>query len=160
MSQDTFRVITASYPTTDAALRDMDQVWQLWNGAPFGESYEAAVVVRDDAGEVEVVRRRNEPNVADARTGLVPGLALGVVLALFPAVGLGAGLVAGGAAGAGFGALSGHFAHHLSDKDLVELGIVLARGSAGLIVATRNPTRSVYPLLRRATSIVGKTVAG
>ena len=159
MTSDTFRVITAGYRDIDIARRDVDQVHQLWTGAPFGDSYETAVISRDDEGRVEVVDRHSEPIIADAGAGLATGLAVGVALALFPAIGLGAGLVMGGAAGAGLGALSGHLAGHLSNRDLRELGEVLSAGEAGLIVAIRNPNRSVYPLLRHATTIVGRDVA-
>lgn len=158
MAHDSVRVVIARYPSTEAAGRDLDQVLQLWMGSPFGDAYEAAVLERDADGAVSVVRRHNEPAIADASAGMKTGLAVGVIMALFPAVGLGAGLLAGAAGGAGLGALSGHLAGHLSDKDLRELGSVLDDASSGLIVATRNPRRAVYPLLRHATSIVGKDV--
>ena len=58
------------------------------------------------------------------------GLAIGALAAILPGIGLGV----GAAVGAGIGAVTGHLKGGMSNKDLKELGAVLDKGEAGLIV--------------------------
>jgi hypothetical protein len=69
------------------------------------DTYDAAVVTKDDSGKVRIVKKVEEPTRHGAVAGLVVGLAVGALVALFPAVAIGAGLAVGGATGATIGAV-------------------------------------------------------
>ena len=105
MAADTFVVFAASYDTLAEAEADYHAVRELYQASGLINTYDAAVITRDDAGKVSIVAKHEQPTRRGAWRGLGIGLAGGALLALFPAVGLGAGLLLGGTAGAGFGAL-------------------------------------------------------
>jgi uncharacterized membrane protein len=92
------------------------------------------VVARNEAGEVEMVRRHDEPTRHGTAVGLNWGLAAGAVAALFPAVGILGALAVGGGAGAALGAIAGHASRSMSREDFTTLGQVLDEGDAGLVV--------------------------
>ena len=98
------------------------------------DTFDAVVVSRRADGQIDIVKRVEEPTRHGARAGLAIGLAVGALTALFPAVGLGVALVAGAAIGAGAGAVAGHITGGMSKADLEELGEVLENGTSGLLV--------------------------
>ena len=128
---DTFVVFAASYDTLGAAEADYHAVRELYLGSGLIDTYDAAVITRDDAGKVSIVAKHEQPTRRGAWRGLGIGLAGGALLALFPAIGLGAGLLLGGTSGAGFGALAGHVTAGLRRADLKDLGELLDEGTAG-----------------------------
>ena len=130
----TFVVFAASYDTLGAAEADYHAVRELYLGSGLIDTYDAAVITRDDAGKVSIVAKHEQPTRRGAWRGLGIGLAGGALLALFPAIGLGAGLLLGGAGGAGFGALAGHVTAGLRRADLKDLGELLDEGHSGLVV--------------------------
>jgi uncharacterized membrane protein len=132
--EDTLMVLAASYDNVGDAEMDYDAVLKLYDAAGTSHDFDAAVIDRDDEGKVKVVKRREEPTQHGAAVGLGVGLAVGAVVALFPAVALVGGLVVGGAAGAALGAVTGHVSEGLDRDDLKELGEVLDKGRAGLII--------------------------
>jgi uncharacterized membrane protein len=134
MAADTFVVFAASYDTLGAAEADYHAVRELYQASGLIDTYDAAVITRDDAGKVSIVAKHEQPTRRGAWRGLGIGLAGGALLALFPAVGLGAGLLLGGTAGAGFGALAGHVTAGLRRADLKDLGELLDDGHSGLVV--------------------------
>ena len=77
-------------------------------------------------GKVKVAKKHE----ASTRHGAWQGLAVGALTAILPGIGLGV----GAAAGAGIGAVTGHIKGGMKDSDLKQLGEVLDKGSAGLIV--------------------------
>ena len=134
MAVDTFMVIANQYDTEADALADYEAVRLLYTDLGIIDTYDAAVLTREQNGKVDIVKRVEEPTRQAGAAGLVGGLALGALVALFPAIGLGAGLLAGGAIGAGAGAAAGHVVAGMSRSGLKELGELLDRGSSGLVV--------------------------
>jgi uncharacterized membrane protein len=131
---DTLLVLAASYDSVSDAEVDYEAVKALYYEVEGSHDFDAAVIDRDDEGKVRVVKKHEQPTRHGAAVGLGWGLAIGAVCAIFPPVALGAGLVAGGVAGATIGAVTGHVKGGMDDSDLKELGAMLDKGKAGLIV--------------------------
>ena len=108
MAMDTLIVFAARYDTLGAAEADYTAVRDFYLESGLIDTYDAAVLTRDEAGKVKIVEKHEQPTRRGAWRGLGIGLAGGALVALFPAVGLGAGLLLGGAGGAGFGAQGGY----------------------------------------------------
>lgn len=134
MPFDTFVLIANQYDNEADALADYDAVREAYKTQGLIDTYDAAVISRDEDGKVAIVKTVEEPTRQLAAGGLAAGLALGAATALFPAIALGGALLVGGAAGAGVGAVAGHVAGGMSRKDLKELGELLDEGTSGLIV--------------------------
>lgn len=149
---ETLYVLAASYESVDDALAEFRSIEAAWTHVSSSHEFDAAVVAKDEAGTVEIVRRHDEPTRHGAASGLGYGLAVGAVVALFPAVGVLGALAVGAGSGAALGAVAGHAAGALSRDDLKTLGEVLDEGDAGLVV--------VYPpdmADRVSTSVVKAT---
>lgn len=131
---DTLYVSAATYDDVNQAKRAFDTVNELYNKIGTTPEFDAAVIEKDQNGRVHIVKTREEPSRHGASVGLAWGLAAGLVAALFPAVGVWTALTAGGATGATIGALAGHAAAGMSRHDLKEIGELLDRGRAGLLV--------------------------
>ncbi|WP_028057886.1 DUF1269 domain-containing protein [Candidatus Solirubrobacter pratensis] len=127
-------VLAASYDDVDRALADYQAIDAAYRHVGSTHDFDATVVARDSTGEVQIVRRHDEPTRHATGAGLGWGLAAGAVAALFPAVGILGALAAGGGTGAALGAMAGHAARAMSRDDLKTLGEVLDRGDAGLVV--------------------------
>src|SRR6188472_2828455 len=108
MAMDTFVVFAASYDTLGAAEADYHAVRDFYLTSGLLDTYDAAVITKDDAGQVRIVVKHEQPTRQGAWRGLGIGLVGGALVALFPAVGIGAGLLLGAGGGAGLGALAGH----------------------------------------------------
>jgi len=134
MAMDTFLVFAASYDSLGAAEADYHAVRELYQESGLIDTYDAAVITKDDDGKVRIVAKHEQPARRGAWRGLGIGLAGGALVALFPAVGLGAGLLVGGAGGAGLGAMAGHVTAGLRRADLKDLGELLDDGHSGLVV--------------------------
>jgi uncharacterized membrane protein len=134
MAMDTFIVLAASYDTLGAAEADYHAVRDFYLTSGLLDTYDAAVITRDDRGKVTIVVKHEQPTRQGAWRGLGIGLVGGALVALFPAVGIGAGLLLGGAGGAGLGALAGHVTAGLKRADLKDLGELLDEGHSGLVV--------------------------
>jgi uncharacterized membrane protein len=124
--KDTLIVLGASYDSVADAEADYEAVKALYEAAGVGHDFDAAVVQRGDDGKVKVADKHE----ASTRHGAWTGLAIGALSAILPGIGLGV----GAAVGAGIGAVTGHFKGGLSNDDLKDLGSVLEKGEAGLIV--------------------------
>jgi len=124
--KDTLVVLGASYDSVSAAEDDYEAVKALYADAGVGHDFDAAIVERGDDGKVKVAKKHE----ASTRHGAWEGLAIGAATAILPGIGLGV----GAAAGAGIGAIAGHVKGGLKDSDLKQLGAVLDKGAAGLIV--------------------------
>lgn len=123
---DTLLVLAASYDTVSDAEVDYEAVKALYYNAGVGHDFDAAIVERDANGKVNVARKHEQ----STRHGAWKGLAIGAAVALLPGIGLGV----AAAAGAGIGAVAGHIKGGLKDSDLKQLGTVLEKNNAGLIV--------------------------
>jgi uncharacterized membrane protein len=131
---DTVLVLAASYGDVADAEADYEAVKALYYEVETSHEFDAAVVARDQDGEIKVVKKHEQPTRHGAAHGLGWGLAVGAACAIFPAVGLVGGLAAGGGAGAAIGAVTGHMKGGMDNEDLTALGDVLGKGQAGLIV--------------------------
>jgi uncharacterized membrane protein len=119
-------VLGASYDSVSDAEVDYEAVKALYANAGVGNDFDAAVLERAEDGKVKVVDKHEQPT----RHGAWKGLAIGALAAILPGIGLGV----GAAVGAGIGAVTGHLKGGMSNDDLKELGAVLDKGQAGLIV--------------------------
>jgi uncharacterized membrane protein len=124
--KDMLVVLGASYDSVADAEADYEAVKELYEAAGVGHDFDAAVVQRGADGKVKVADKHE----ASTRHGAWAGLAIGALTAILPGIGLGV----GAAVGAGIGAVAGHLKGGISDGDLKELGAVLDKGEAGLIV--------------------------
>ena len=124
--KDTLIVLGASYDSVADAELDYETVKALYEEAGVGHTFDAAVLERGDDGKIKVVAKHE----ACTRHGAGTGGAIGALAAVLPGIGLGV----GAAVGAGIGAISGHLKNGMSNSDLKELGAVLDKGEAGLIV--------------------------
>jgi uncharacterized membrane protein len=131
---DTLYVLAASYDGVNDALAEYETIEVAYRHVGSTHDFDAAVIAKDEAGKVKIVRRHEEPKRHGAAVGLNWGLAAGAVAALFPAVGIIGALAVGGGAGAALGAVAGHASGGMSREDLMALGDVLDRGDAGLVV--------------------------
>ena len=124
--KDLLVVLGASYDSKEAAEADYEAVKALYKEAGVGHAFDAAVLERGADGKVKVADKHEASTRHDAWVGL----AIGAVAAILPGIGLGV----GAAVGAGVGAVTGHLKGGMSNDDLKELGTVLDKGEAGLIV--------------------------
>lgn len=134
MALDTFILFAATYSSRDEALADYEAVHDFYKNSDILDTYDAAVISKDENGKVKVIEKHEQPTRQGAWGGLGIGLVGGALVALFPAVGIGAALLVGGAGGAGLGALAGHVAGGMSRSDLKEIGELLDEGDSGLLV--------------------------
>lgn len=130
---DTVLVLAAAYDSVADAEVDYEAIKALYYDVEASHDFDAAVIDRDDDGNVRVVKKHEQPTRHGAAKGLGWGLAIGAATAIFPGIGLLGGMVAGGGAGATIGAVSGHMKGGMSNDDLKRLGETLNRGQAGLI---------------------------
>jgi uncharacterized membrane protein len=124
--KDMLVVLGASYDSVSDAEVDYQAVKAMYDNAGVGHDFDAAIVERGADGKVKVAKKHEE----STRHGAWTGLAIGALAAILPGVGL----VAGAAVGAGIGAVTGHLKGGMSNDDLKQLGTVLEKGEAGLIV--------------------------
>lgn len=128
-------VFAVTYDSLDAAESDYDLVKALYFDLDLMDSFDAAVLKKNQNGRVKIVKKHEQPTCEGAWLGAGWGLATGLVAALFPAAAIGTGLLAvTTGAGAALGALAGHAVGGMSRHDLKDLGEGLDVGEAGLIV--------------------------
>ena len=131
---DTLYVLAAAYDEPADAVEDYEAVKALYYAVKTSHDFDAAVIAKDDAGKVSIVKKHEQPTRHGAAVGLGWGLAAGVAAALFPPVGILGALALGAGGGAAIGAVTGHASGGMSRSDLKELGETLDAGTAGLIV--------------------------
>ena len=157
MAIDTVLLVTATYDTVDEANQDYEALRAAWAETTLGDTYDAAVIARDDDGRVRIVHRHEEPVLQGSVIGGGVGIALGALAAIFPAIGLGAGLLVGAGAGLGLGAAAGHVVGGMSRSDLKELGELLDEGSAALVAVVAQDTEArIDEAVRRGRKLVKK----
>jgi len=159
MALDTLALLAAQYDDLADAEADYEYVKSLYYQLGLIDTFDAAVIARDEKGKVRIVHKHEQPTRQGAWSGLALGLATGAVVALFPAVALGAGLVWGGAIGSGAGALAGHAVAGMSRRDLMDLGELLDYGKAGLVVVAALDLESrVSEAITRASRVEKRRV--
>jgi len=132
--KDTLIVMAAAYQDVADAEADYGAVKALYDEVVSSHDFDAAVLARDENGEVKVVMKHAQSTRHSAAHGRGWGLAIGAACAIFAPVGLLGGPAVGGGAGATIGAVTGHVKSRIDDEDLAALGDVLDQGQAGLIV--------------------------
>jgi uncharacterized membrane protein len=132
---DTVLVLAASYDDVADANTDFEIVKDLYKQShSASHDFDAAVIVRDEVGNVDIVKKHEQPTRHGAAHGLGWGLAVGAACAILPGIALVGGLAAGGSVGAAVGAVTGHIKGGMDNEDLKEFGDVLTRGQAGLVL--------------------------
>jgi uncharacterized membrane protein len=117
-------VYIGTYPDKAQARDDYQVVKDLHSAGAVG-SYDAALVTKDDRGNVHV----NKDEMA-TRHGAWGGAAAGAVIGiLFPPSVIGTALV-----GAAVGGISGHLWRGMSRSDVKEFGDIIDAGQAALVV--------------------------
>lgn len=160
MPVDTFFAFSGVYSNVGDALADYDDVKALHTEAGLIDAYDAAVVERNEAGKVKIVKKHETPTRVGGVLGGGVGLATGLVIALFPAAAIGGGLLLGTTAGGALlGSLAGHAAAGMSRGDLRELGESLDSGQAGLVVvAVADMQSKVEAAMKRAEKVHAKQI--
>jgi uncharacterized membrane protein len=74
---DALLVLGASYDTKEEAEADYDAIKALYHEVQTSHAFDAAVLERDDAGKVHIVKKHEEPTRHGAAKGLRWGLAIG-----------------------------------------------------------------------------------
>jgi uncharacterized membrane protein len=107
--------------------------------------------VRGDDGKVKVADKHEQ----STRHGAWTGLAIGALTAILPGIGLGV----GAAVGAEIGAVTGHIKGGMSNDDLKQLGAVLDKSQAGLIVLyTTNMADQVAASIKAENRYVSEAI--
>jgi uncharacterized membrane protein len=154
---DTFAAFAATYRSLDDAEADYEAIKSLYYDEGLIDTFDAAVIAKDDKGKVKIVKKHEQPLRQGAWVGGGLGLATGLCVALFPAVALGAGLAWGAGIGAGLGALAGHAAGGMSRSDLKDLGETLDNGECAMVaVAAAAIADRVEAGLERADKVERK----
>jgi uncharacterized membrane protein len=157
--QDLLVVLAASYDSVSDAEVDYEAIKALYHDAGASHDFDAAIIERDENGEVRVAKKHEQPTRHGAAKGLGWGLAIGAAVAIFPAIALVGGLAAGGAAGAAIGAVKGHVEGGMDNDDLKALGEVLERGRAGLIaVYATNLADQIAASIKAENRFVSKEI--
>ena len=154
---DTLYVLAAAYDHPADAVEDYEAVKALYYAVKSSHDFDAAVIAKDEAGRVSIIKKHEQPTRHGAAVGLGWGLAAGVAAALFPPVGILGALAVGAGGGAAIGAVTGHASGGMSRSDLKELGETLDAGTAGLLVVYEaNLGDQVTANIRAATKLISK----
>jgi uncharacterized membrane protein len=138
------------YDSVEDAKADLEELKELHREHVVG-TYDAAVITKNDEGKVKIVDKIEKPTQHGGWAGLAVGAALGLI---FPP-----GVLVTGLLGAGAGALIGHLRGGMSRSDLEEVGEVLERSEAALIVVGEATIeRAVEEATRRAKREMKKEV--
>jgi len=127
-------VMAAAYQDVADAEADYEAAKALYYDVESSHDFDAAMLARDENGEVRIVEKHEQPTRHGAAHGLGWGLAIRAAYAIFPPAGLLGGPAVGGGASGAIGAVTGHMKDSMDDKDLAALRDVLGQGQAGLIV--------------------------
>ncbi|HWG62115.1 MAG TPA: DUF1269 domain-containing protein [Streptosporangiaceae bacterium] len=154
---DTLFVLAAAYDNADAAVEDYEAIKALYYAVKTSHDFDAAVIAKDEAGDISIVKKHEQPTRHGAAVGLGWGLAAGVAAALFPPVGILGALALGAGGGAAIGAVAGHASGGMSRGDLKDLGETLDAGMAGLIVVYEtNLADQVTANIKAANRVIAK----
>ena len=74
---DTLYVLAAAYDEPAAAVEDYEAVKALYYAVKTSHDFDAAVIAKDDAGKVSIVKKHEQPTRHGAAVGLGWGLAAG-----------------------------------------------------------------------------------
>ena len=154
---DTLYVLAAAYDDPADAVEDYEAVKALYYAVKTSHDFDAAVIAKDDAGKVSIVKKHEQPTRHGAAVGLGWGLAAGVAAALFPPIGILGAVAVGAGGGAAIGAVTGHASGGMSRSDLKELGETLDAGTAGLLVVYEaNLAEQVTANIKAANRLISR----
>jgi len=150
MTDKSLFLYAGEYDSVEDAKADLELLKDL-HSEKFVGTYDAAVLTKNEEGKVEIVDKIEKPTQHGGWAGLAVGAAIGLI---FPPSILVSGLV-----GAGAGALIGHLRGGMSNSDLEELGEMLDRSEAALIVVGEETIeRGVDEVIKHAKSEMKKEV--
>jgi len=150
VSDNPMFMYVGDYESVDDAKADLEALSELHSEHVVG-TYDAAVLTKDEEGNVKIVDKIEKPTQHGGWAGLAVGAAVGLI---FPPSILVSGLV-----GAGAGALIGHLHGGMSRSDLKEIGEMLDESDAALIVVGEATIeRAVEDATRRAKQEMKKEV--
>jgi uncharacterized membrane protein len=155
---DTYVFFVGIYPDVDTAEHDYQAVKDLYYETNLIDTFDAAVVGKNESGNVKIYRKHEQPTRNDGWVGAGWGLATGLVVALFPTAAVGGGLLAATTA-AGAGTIAGQVSGGMSGGDLEDLGETLDAGEAALVVAAASDVANmVQASMSQAEKIDSKQV--
>lgn len=141
------------YGDVETADREFEALKELGRNKHI-DLHDAAVVVRNEDGSVEVSERTKQHGAAE---GAMVGAAVGALALLVPPVGLAA-IAGGAAAGAAVGDVGLHLGRGLSKHQEKELGSFLEKGEVSLIaVADRTSVETVLDAMGSALERISHT---
>ncbi len=150
MSENPVFIYAAVYSDLMGAEADYETLLDL-HAADLVGTYDVALIDKDDAGKVHVMKHE-KPTQHAAWTGIAVGAVVGI---LFPPSILGAAVVGGAAGG-----VLGHLFRGMSRGDAKELGELLDEGQAALVVIGRSRLQEqLDKALERAQKSVEREVA-
>jgi uncharacterized membrane protein len=150
VSDNPMFMYVGDYESVDDAKADLEALRELHSEHVVG-TYDAAVLTKDEEGNVKIVDKIEKPTQHGGWAGLAVGAAVGLI---FPPSILVSGLI-----GAGAGALIGHLHGGMSRSDLKEIGEMLDESDAALIVVGEATIeRAVEDATRRAKQEMKKEV--
>ena len=154
MSDKPVTVAVATYANKTAAEQDYDAIRGIKHQGQI-DHLAIAMVVKDADGELHIDRHDSTAKHLAGGSGVLGGV-LTVVSAPLGIVFLGP-LAVTGAVWAGAGGLVGHFWKNIPKEQVREMGDLLERGDAGLVIVAVNPKDAdVDALLANAVSKVVK----
>ena len=80
---DTFAAFAATYESLDDAETDYEAIKSLYYDEHMVDTFDAAVIAKDDKGKVKIVKKHEQPLRQGAWVGGGLGLATGLCVALF-----------------------------------------------------------------------------
>ena len=150
MSDNPMFLYVGEYDSVEDAKADLEELKELHREHVVG-TYDAAVITKNEEGKVKIVDKIEKPTQHGGWAGLAVGAALGLI---FPP-----GVLVTGLLGAGAGALIGHLEGGMSRSDLKEVGEMLEKSEAALIVVGEATIeRGVEEATRRAKRELKKEV--
>lgn len=152
-------VLGASYDSIEEARADFEAVRKLYDEIKASRDFDAAVLKKTNDGKVKIEKTYEAGTRHKALKGMGWGMAAGAAAAIFPAIGIFGALAAGATGGAAIGGLVGHYQTGMDRGDLKELGDVLDKGEAALIVVYRaNVADQVAALIKARNRFVSQVV--
>jgi uncharacterized membrane protein len=150
MNDKSLFLYAGEYDAVEDAKADLELLKDL-HSEKFVGTYDAAVLTKNEEGKVEIVDKIEKPTQHGGWAGLAVGAA---IVLIFPPSILVSGLV-----GAGAGALIGHLRGGMSNSDLKELGEMLDRSEAALIIVGEETIeRGVDETIKHAKTEMKKEV--
>jgi uncharacterized membrane protein len=131
----------------------------LYDETKASHEFDAAVLVKNEKGKVKIEKTYEAGTRHQSLKGLGWGMAAGAAAAIFSAIGIWGALAAGDVGGAAIGGIVGHYQTGMKRGDLKEMGDVLDRGQAALIVVYRaNVADQVAAIIKAENRYVSQVV--